>query len=77
VNEPASISTQYLETVLGRESIYDGLSDAQRLTRRMRRLRATALQRAIYRWAAEHRPEWIGHTQLPAYHWLSFGGDRA
>lgn len=31
------------------------------------------LRRRIYGWTMEHRPEWVGHTHLPAYHWLSYG----
>lgn len=30
------------------------------------------LQRRIYAWAMENKPDWVGHTHLPAYHWLTF-----
>jgi SAM-dependent methyltransferase len=30
------------------------------------------LQRRIYAWVMDHRPEMIGHTHLPAIHWLTY-----
>ncbi len=30
------------------------------------------VQRRIFAWVMEHRPDWVGHTHLPAYHWLTY-----
>lgn len=30
------------------------------------------LQRRIYAWVMRHRPEMVGYTHLPAYHWLTY-----
>jgi ubiquinone/menaquinone biosynthesis C-methylase UbiE len=32
----------------------------------------TALQRRIYAWVMQHRPDMVGYTHLPAYHWLTY-----
>jgi ubiquinone/menaquinone biosynthesis C-methylase UbiE len=31
-----------------------------------------SLQRRIYAWVMEHRPDMVGYTHLPAYHWLTY-----